>query len=293
MGAPKPPKPARQKKPKKDRRVHLLEDVKPVYSDYNDCVCDLLQYLDNDARKAAMKQCNKNHEQNFESRETARRSTVIIDLEESDSEPEQIYASFAAVEVPRLPKPVKQKKAKKARLSYPSEGSKSTPNLWDNCVCDLEDSDGNPPKFCAKRDLLMGIPCPSLTPSRGAADLEGNDPESSEDRVVSAKKLPVSVSGKVKDTKEVRGKKRKLEESTAKPDSKGPDADLSRRRKPAAVVASPPSRSAYDPRTLASDILRAAGRHPTLPPLNWKLMQREVMAKGSRHAGGDLGGKKY
>ena len=292
MGAPKSPKPAKQKKPKKDRRVHLLEDVEPVHNEYNDCVCDLLQYLDDDARKAARKRCKKNHEQNFESRETARRSTVIVDLEESDPEPDQIYASFAVTKVPSLPKPAGQKKVKKARLSFPSEGSKSTPSIWDNRACNLDDSDGNPPRFCAKRDLLLGIPCPSLARSRGAADLEENDPESSEDRVVRARKLPVSVSGRVKDTKQVRGKKRKLEESTAKPVSKGPDANPSRRRKPPVAVASIPSGSAYDIRTLASDILRAAGRHPTLPPLNWKSMRREVKAKGPRHAG-DFGRKKH
>ncbi|MCJ1380763.1 hypothetical protein MMC17_003872 [Xylographa soralifera] len=278
MGAPKPPKRVRQKKPENDRLDFSLEEIKPVYNEYRDCICDLSEYLDDDNRKAEIELCSKKHKRMGKLGGTAGRSTVIVDLEESDSE--QTYASFAAVEVPRLAKIVKQQRVRKNRLKYPTTGSKATHNPWDNCFCDSDDSVGSQRRqsweYCNGHDLLLGVPCKSLTRSRGVVDFKGSATKSSENRALSAKKLLASVPGRVKNSKEVQGKKRKHEENTAKPRLQGQDADLSRRRKISAAVASPPRRSAYDHRTLASDILRAAGKHPTLPPLNWRSMQRYV-----------------
>ncbi|MCJ1286056.1 hypothetical protein MMC26_005398 [Xylographa opegraphella] len=371
MAASKSPNPAGQKKPKRERQVHLPEDVDPVRNGYDDSVCYLASSLDKHTIKQHMRRCNKTHVQMSKPRKPARSSTVIVDLEESGSELERAYAAVEAAKAPKILEPARQKKAKKSRVNHPSEGSKVTVDLVDSCICDLVDSDDSSRKngweWCDVRDLLRGIPCKSIRiferkkapSSREVVDYEESDTESSMDRDVSVRKFPVSVSGRSINKKEVQGKKRKLEGNISKPDSQGkkrkleanipkPDplraqrkseanipktdspgkkrklegqnipkpnpqekkrkseakaaepglqgevAGLTRRHKPSATVAKPPKTFTYDPRTLASDILRAAGKHPTLPPLNWELMKLDakVKAKASRHAE-SLGRKLY
>ncbi|MCJ1290603.1 hypothetical protein MMC34_002143 [Xylographa carneopallida] len=137
-------------------------------------------------------------------------------------------------------------------------------------------------------------------------DPQGGDTEFSDPPAVIMKKSSSSAPARAKDSNEVQGKKRKLEGPTLEPASQAKkselhnkttksaaqiqDADPRRRRKVSAAVPTPSKKWVYDPRTLASDILRAAGRHPTLPPLNWRLMQQEVN-RNARLAG-EVGRKK-
>ncbi|MCJ1403738.1 hypothetical protein MMC11_006961 [Xylographa trunciseda] len=272
-GVPKSHNPSKQKKPKKDRLDASLEDIKAAPNEFNDCMCDLLNIPG--YPMPDIEPCSK-HKHMSKSREIVKRSTVIVDLEDSDSE--HIHPSFTAVEVPKLPKLIQQKKVKKDRLKRPSASSKATPTLWETCMCDFVNPD-NPLEqdweYCSEGSLLLGVPCKALALFGGAVNPMGGDRESVGKGFLSVKKHLRSV---LKDSKGVRGKKRKHEENGEKLELLVQGEHLSRRRKSSAAVASPPKRSGYDIRTLASDILRAAGRHPTLPPLNAHLVNRKARA---------------